>query len=326
MLISYVKLCCISLLRYNFYMRQIVDKKISQKTVKKNFTTVGLVLILYVLLVMFIPSAFNYYFAKIDPTFINDDYLYYGIYFLFLVFGTLIPFFLLRKSFRIKLNRITRRINATFVDLFVQSIVFYTVCTALTYISSMIFNYFGLEGRLISGIGLNLEYNDNILYILMLLVVTPLLEEYAFRGVLLNCLSRYSKTFALYATSLLFALAHNNFVDIIPAFGMAIALGKTSLRYKSIQPAIVIHILFNVSIYVMSILPTNIITYMTYVLVAITIITFVLIITGRYERISIQKSKSNAIANKLFYSRFTVVLAILLMLSYTCLITFVKLK
>lgn len=326
MLISYVKLCCILHLSYNFYMKQITDKKISQKTVKKNFTTVGLILVLYVLLVMFIPYAFDYYSSQIDPVLLTDDYLYYGIYFLLLVFGTLIPFFLLRKSFGIKLKRITRRIDATFVDLFVQSIVFYTVCIALTYVSNMIFNYFGLQGRLLSGIGLNLEYNDNILYILILLVVTPLLEEYAFRGVLLNCLSRYSKTFALYATSLLFALAHNNFVDMIPAFGMGIVLGKTSLRYKSIQPTIVIHILFNVSIYVMSILPASIITYMAYVLVAIIVIAFALIITGRYERISIQKSKSNAIANKLFYSRFTVILAMILMLAYTCLITFVKLK
>lgn len=305
-------------------MSQKSAKKLSQKTVKRNFTTIGLILVLYVLLVMLIPYCLNYYITEFNASLLKDEYLYYGIYFIILVFGTLIPFFIMRKFSKLKLKKLARKVNAAFVDLFVQTIVFFTICIALTYVSNMIFNYFGLDGKLISGIGFSYEEASlgNILYIFMLIFVSPLMEEYAFRGVLLNSLSKYGKTFALYATSIIFALAHNNFAEMIPAFAMGIALGKTSLRYKSIQPTIIIHILFNAFIYGLCVMPLSITKYMAYGLVAICVIALALVLTGRYEKISIQKSKTSAITNTLFYTRFTIVLVMLLMIGYTCLFTF----
>lgn len=305
-------------------MKEVKGKKLSQKTVKRNFTTIGLILIFYVIFIMFIPYALNFYFKETNSIIIKDEFLYYGVYFIIIVFGTLIPFFIMRKFSKIKLRKLTRKVNATFVDLFVQTIVFFTICIALTYVSTTIFNNFGLEGKLISSIGLSFNAVNikNWLYVFMLIVVSPIMEEYAFRGVLLNSLSRYGKAFALYATSIIFALAHNNFAEMIPAFAMGVALGKTSLRYKSIQPTIVIHILFNAFIYGLCIMPESIVKYMAYGLVAICVLAFALILTGRYEKISIQRSRSNTIANNLFYSRFTVIFAMILMIIYTCLFMF----
>jgi len=301
-------------------------KKLSQKRVKRNFTTVGLVLILYVLFVMFVPYLVHFYIVDSKSPIMDDEILYFGIYYLIVVFGTLIPFSILRRSSRIKLKRITRRVNATFSDLFVQTIVFFTICIALTYASNMIFNSVSIDGKLISSIGFSYEDENlyNLFYIFMLILVTPLLEEYAFRGVLLTTLSRYGKQFALYTSAVLFALAHNNFAEMIPAFAMGITLGKTSLRYKSIQPTIVIHILFNGFIYGLCVMPQSIVKYMAYGLVAICVLAFALIFTGRYEKISIQSSKSNSIATRLFYSRFAIVFAMILMIIYTCLYSFVK--
>lgn len=307
-------------------MESTKEKKMSQKTVKRNFSTIGLLLILYIFMVMFIPYAFHYYMIEISSSILDDEILYYGLYFIILVVGTFIPFFIMKKCFVEKGKRIMKQIDATFVDLFVQTIVFFTICIALTYVSNILLNYLGLEGKLISGIGLSYEETnlDNILYIFMLLVVSPILEEYAFRGVLLNSLSRYSKSFALYATSIIFAFAHNNFAEMIPAFAMGVALGKTSLRYKSIQPTIIIHILFNCFLFCLFILPVSISKYLAYGLVAICILAVILFLSGRYEKISIQKSKSNSIANKLFYSRFTVLFSIILMVGFTCIFTFIK--
>lgn len=302
------------------------EKKLSQKRVKRNFTTIGLFLVIYTLFVMYIPYLLKMYFNEVDSVILHDEFLYYGIYFIIMVIGTVIPFFLLRKFSKIKLKRIVRKVNATFVDLFVQTIVFFTICIALTYVSNMISNYFGLEGRLISGIGFAYEEAslNNILYVFMLVFVSPLLEEYAFRGVLLNSLSRYGKVFALYATSIIFALAHNNFAEMIPAFAMGIALGKTALRYKSIQPTIIIHILFNAFIYGLCIMPQSIVKYMAYALVAICVLAFALILTGRYEKISVQKSKTYRLTNTIFYTRFTIIFSMILMIGYTCIFTFLK--
>lgn len=306
-------------------MSQKEGKKLSQKAVKRNFTTIGLILIFYIFLVMFVPYLVHYYIEEIDTAIANDEFLYYGIYFILMVVGTIIPFFIMRKFSKIKMKKLTRKVDATFVDLFVQTIVFFTICIALTYVSNMLISYIGLEGKLISSIGYSYEDANlkNILYVFMLIFVSPLLEEYAFRGVLLNSLSRYGKSFALYATSIIFALAHNNFAEMIPAFAMGVALGKTSLRYKSIQPTIIIHILFNAFIYGLFVMPVSIAKYMAYALVAICVLAFALILTGRYEKISIQVSKTNAIASRLFYSRFTIIFAMILMIAYTCLFTFI---
>lgn len=306
-------------------MRAVKEQRLSQKKAKRNFTTIGLILILYVLFVLFVPYLLHYYFMETYSPILKDEFLYYGIYFIIIVFGTLIPFFIMRKFSQIKLKKLTRKVNATFVDLFVQTIVFFTICIALTYVSNIIFNYFNMDGKLTAGIGLTYDEANlsNWLYVFMLIFVSPIMEEYAFRGVLLNSLSRYGKRFGLFASAIIFALAHNNFAEMIPAFAMGIALGKTSLKYKSIQAPIVIHILFNAFIYGLCVMPLSVVKYMAYGLVAICVLAFALIITGRYERIQIQKSKSNAIVNELFYTRFTVVFTILLMIGYTCLYTFV---
>lgn len=306
-------------------MPQKKEEKLSLKTVKHNFTTIGLILIMYVLFVMIVPYFFHYYLLEIDSLILKDKLLYFGTYFLIILFGTLIPFFIMRKFAKIKMRHITRRVNASFVDLFVQAIVFFTVCFALTYVSNIIINRFGLEGKLISGIGFSYDSAnlDNYLYIFMLLVVSPIIEEYAFRGVLLNCLARYNKNFALYASSLIFALAHSSFAEFLPAFAMGISFGKTSLRYKSIQPTIIIHILFNAFIYSLFVIPPNIVSYMGYGLVAMCILAMYLYLSGRYERISIQKS-INTVAPKLFFSRFTIIFSMLLMVAYTYVLTFIN--
>lgn len=307
-------------------MGVVTAKKLSQKTVKKNFTTIGLILILYIFFIMIIPYAFNFYLNETNSPILKDPILYYGIYFIDIIIGTIIPFFIMRKFSKIKLKKLTRKINASFVDLFVQTIVFFVICIALTYVSNIIINYFGLEGKLISGIGFSYDESNlsNLLYILMLIVVSPIMEEYAFRGVLLNSLSRYGKKFALYASAIIFALAHNSFAEMIPAFVMGIMLGKASLRYKSIQATIVIHILFNAFIFGLCVMPLSVVKYMAYGLVAICVIAFALVLTGRYERINIQNSKNNNVASKLFYSRFTVIFAMFLLIVYTCLFTFVS--
>lgn len=304
-------------------MGQKTVQKISRKRCKRNFSTIGLLLLIYVMIVMVLPYAFNTYMVETNSPILKDDILYYGIYFIALMFGTLIPFSIMRRFSRIKLKRIIRSIDASFVDLFVQTIVFFTICIALTFVSTTIVNYFGFEGKLISSIGFNYDSSNlsNHLYVFLLIIVSPILEEYAFRGVLLNSLSRYGKVFALVASSLIFALAHSNFAEIIPAFAMGIALGKTSLRYKSIQPTILIHILFNSFVYLLCIMPSKIAGYMAYGLVAICILAGYLYLSGRYERIVIQKSKNNKIANTLFFSRITVILSLIIMVAYTIVMT-----
>ena len=300
------------------------EKIVSKRLAKHNFTTVGLVLIVYSLIVLIIPTVLNELFVVTNSSFLNDDILYYGIYFIIILVGSFVPFFLLKNLARIKTKKIFRPINASFSELFVQTIVFFAICTALIYVSNMVFNIFGYEASLLSSIGLNYQESNLMhpIYIFMLIVVTPIVEEYAFRGVLLNCLGRYGKSFALYASAFFFALAHSTISEFLPALAMGIFLGKTSLRYKSIQPTIVIHILFNAFLFGLCVLPANVAKYMSYGLALICIIAIYLVLTKRYKRITIQKLRSNALTTELFYTRFTVIFAIILMIMHLLLFAF----
>ena len=302
------------------------ERRISKKYARRSFNTIGLLLIIYALAVLILPFFFHYYLVNTQSEILRDEFLYYGLYLIMVVFGTIIPFFLMRKVFKLPLKKMTRNFNPTFVDLFVQTIVFFTICIGLTYVSNILFSYLGMQAKLISSIGFSYDEAalNSFLYVFMLIIVTPLIEEYAFRGVLLNVLAKYGKNFGLYASAVIFALAHRSFVEMIPAFAMGVLLGKTALRYKNIVPTIFIHILFNSLIYARVVIPASIIQYMAYGLVAVVVIAAYLMLSARYERIKIQKLRSNRITNVVFFSCPAIIIAMMLMIAETLIFLFAQ--
>ncbi|MBQ1625689.1 MAG: CPBP family intramembrane metalloprotease [Erysipelotrichaceae bacterium] len=302
------------------------ERRISKKYARRSFNTIGLLLIIYALAVLILPFFFHYYLVNTQSEILRDEFLYYGLYLIMVVFGTIIPFFLMRKVFKLPLKKMTRNFNPTFVDLFVQTIVFFTICIGLTYVSNILFSYLGMQAKLISSIGFSYDEAalNSFLYVFMLIIVTPLIEEYAFRGVLLNVLAKYGKNFGLYASAVIFALAHRSFVEMIPAFAMGVLLGKTALRYKNIVPTIFIHILFKSLIYALVVIPASIIQYMAYGLVAVVVIAAYLMLSGRYERIKIQKLRSNRITNVVFFSCPAIIIAMMLMIAETLIFLFAQ--
>ena len=292
------------------------ERRVSKKYAKRYFNTVGLFLILYVLFVLILPYFFHYYMTLTKSTILNDSIMYFGIYFIIVLFGTIIPFFMMRLYFKVNRRKLNRNVNATFVNLYVQTIVCFTICLGLTYVSNLIFSRFNLESELLGSIGLSYSnsYLKEPLYVFMLVIVSPIIEEYAFRGVLLNTLGKFGKRFSLYTCAIIFALAHISFSEMIPAFAMAITLGKTSYRYRSIKPTIMIHILFNILIYVLCIIPQSVTKYMAYGLTATFILSVYLVLSGKYEQVTIQKLRSIKNTSLTFYSSFTVLFALLLMI------------
>ena len=297
---------------------------ISKRKAKRDLSTIGLCLIVYVLFVLIFPYGFKTFMDIYDPKFTSDEYFYIGVYLLIVVLGTFIPFFILKQISGVKSNRLFGKVNASFIDLFVQTIVCIATCTALTYVSNILLSYINVESRLLSGIGLNYgeAYLDNYLYIFLLIIVTPILEEFAFRGVLINALGKYGKVFALYTSALIFAFAHSTVGEILPGFAMGYVLGKISLRYKSIQPTIFIHILFNAFIYSLVVMPEKYATYMAYGIGAICILAFYLFITGRYRTVKMKKSRGTKTSFSLFFKCFTIIFSIVLMIIHLLLVAF----
>ena len=83
-------------------------KKLSSKMVKRNFTTIGLMLIIYVLFVLIIPHFLHIYLED-NTSLLKDETIFYGLNYLIIVFGTLIPFFMMRKFAGIKTKHLIGR-------------------------------------------------------------------------------------------------------------------------------------------------------------------------------------------------------------------------
>lgn len=76
-------------------------------------------------------------------------------------------------------------------------------------------------------------------------VMPALLEEFAFRGVLLQPLRKFGDGFAICISSLAFALVHGNMVQIPFAFVAGLALGYVSVATGSIWAGSLVHFLNN---------------------------------------------------------------------------------
>lgn len=76
-------------------------------------------------------------------------------------------------------------------------------------------------------------------------LMTGLIEEFAFRGLLLTSLRKYGDTFAVIVSSALFGLLHRNPVSVFSAFLLGIVMGYAVIISKSMWTSVIIHTLNN---------------------------------------------------------------------------------
>lgn len=297
-------------------------KSVSRRYAQREFVTVGLVLIIYCLFVLFVPILVK----ELLVLYNMQEYMGINLNLLAslvcLIIGTLLPFVLLRVKSQKKLKDFNNKSEAPFKEHLENFIVFFAVSSGLIFATMMVSQYINVPGRLVSNIGVtfNGAYMKDYIYIVSFILVAPILEEYAFRGALLNCLSRYGKYFAVIASSLIYALAHGSFLEMIPSFFMGLILSKKSLYYKSIKPTILIHVLFNAALYGLIMVPEKYNIYMVGFLVLMIVLAIVLLVSKEYRVVRIKKSESNKKVGLLFLSTSTVILAILLFLGHSALL------
>ena len=93
-------------------------------------------------------------------------------------------------------------------------------------------------------------YHVPIFYYLLRLIkgciIAPIIEEFFFRGFILKELNiKYSATYSIIISSILFSLFHTDTADIIPASIMGVFLGYIFLKSKKIEYAIIFHSILN---------------------------------------------------------------------------------
>ena len=86
-----------------------------------------------------------------------------------------------------------------------------------------------------------------LLYFFLLVILPPVIEEIAFRGVLMQSLRRYGDGFALLVSAIMFGLFHLNLIQGPYAFLLGLWMGNLVLRTGSLRITMVLHGCINLS-------------------------------------------------------------------------------
>lgn len=181
-------------------------------------------------------------------------------------------------------------------------------------------------------------YDNNtasiIMYIISMSIIPPLVEEFAFRGIILGSLRQYGDGFAILVSSVLFGLIHANFGQIPFAFIGGLILGFLTVRLNSILPAMIIHFLNNFSATIFDIIKKNFGSYyqtlaqnlfsLTSVLIGILCLIYILNKDKNF--FSIQRSTSVLNLKQKFkaFSSSAVMIIVLIIFAIDTLITSIK--
>ncbi len=119
------------------------------------------------------------------------------------------------------------------------------VVNGITGIIGVVFSSAGIEGELPE-----LPVSQSALDVFMNFVasaaVAPVVEEFIFRGVIMQPLRRYGDRFAIVASAAVFGIAHGRPTNIVFAFLSGIIIGCAVVYSRSIWVGIIIHALNNV--------------------------------------------------------------------------------
>lgn len=89
------------------------------------------------------------------------------------------------------------------------------------------------------------EVQLHLFGIIYVTILAPIFEEIIFRSWLLNTLKKYGTIPAIVISSLTFGIFHGTVYQAIPAIFIGVILAILTLKYGSIIPAIIIHLISN---------------------------------------------------------------------------------
>lgn len=76
-------------------------------------------------------------------------------------------------------------------------------------------------------------------------ILAPIIEEIVFRGWILKALQKYGNIVAITLSSLAFGIYHGTATQSVPAIFIGVIFAILTIKYKSIVPSIIVHLLSN---------------------------------------------------------------------------------
>ena len=123
------------------------------------------------------------------------------------------------------------------------------VCMIANYLNNVFANFFtSVSGEQVvePSIGYGQGIKSLVIYLICVGVIPAVMEEFAFRGVLLGTARKYtSDGFAIISNAILFSLLHGNLRQIPFTFLLGIYLAYITVYTDSVVPAMVVHCVNN---------------------------------------------------------------------------------
>ena len=142
-------------------------------------------------------------------------------------------------------------------------------------------------------------------------IIPALVEEYACRGIILGSIRKYSDSFAVLTSAIVFGILHGNFQQIPFAFLVGLILGYVTVKTNSIWTAVAIHCFNNaVSVifdyaFIGNDLAKNL-SYVIFLIVSILMGIFgVYLLRNRADAYILPQKKTNATKGQIFKWFFT---------------------
>ena len=291
----------------------------SVNDVKKRFNLLGHIYLLF-LFVILVLEQFSDNITLELTKYINIKYetLTLIVLMLGVSLSGLIIFSIFKKRVKIKSNELrrnTKLMEVPFLQLIVLAISF---CLLGTFFTSFLNAFMDLEITLMYPIGISFISSDymNIGLFILLVFIAPIVEEYIFRGITLRFLGRFSNKFGVISTSLLFGLFHLNFVQIIPAFLLSYLLCMITLRYKSIIPSIIVHIVTNLILFSLGIFATTKYSYFIVFIIILYVAAIYIIYKTHNKRVIIPFEPDANTLIKFLFKRYSFILIFIIILVY----------
>ncbi len=246
-----------------YFDYQDYNRKVYKHQLTKDSNTVGFILLLFTgamtvfsFIAMLIPAIFS---NSADMSFLEDTAFFMilnGLVSIISFFGVSYIYGLFSKNSLASLFPVEKtplKITYLLCSLGLG------VCMVANYVSNMLIALFDLFG---TDALVEMEYECNsvldvILFYVSVSVLPALVEEFAFRGVILNILRKYSDGLAILVSSVMFGLMHGNFTQIPFALVVGLILGYIAVKTNSLIPGIIIHFLNNAISVTFTLLETN---------------------------------------------------------------------
>lgn len=228
----------------------VVPDPDERRAIRKRYNQIALVLIINALLFNLAAIAGQYAITAIAGKQVWSNELFSTLFSCFVpIISEIVAICVGIKMLKLDFSPLMTRngySGGTVAKLVVLSLGLQTAASLLASFIAMILKQFGLEGRT-ADLSATTSLPANLFMYFYACLLGPVLEELLYRGVLLQSLRKYNERFAIFLSAAIFGLMHQNYQQFILGFVVGIPLAVITIKYNSLIPAMVTHIVMNTS-------------------------------------------------------------------------------